>query len=120
MWTFRVSDSSGDLLHDGKPVGRGYAGRPFARNDVTREQEHDVGPIPRGLWTILGPPTADHGPFVLHLSPKKHTNTFGRGGFLIHGDSFSKPGTASEGCIVLPRPVREAIWESDDANLEVT
>jgi len=46
-------------------------------------------------------------------------STFGRDGFLIHGDSVRHPGDASEGCIILPRRFRERIWTSEDTDLEV-
>jgi hypothetical protein len=44
---------------------------------------------------------------------------FGRSGFLIHGDSIIRPGTASRGCIILAREIREQIAASGDADLEV-
>ncbi len=44
---------------------------------------------------------------------------FGRSGFLIHGDSVSHPGEASEGCIILDRNVRETIANDDDKYLVV-
>jgi hypothetical protein len=47
------------------------------------------------------------------------TYTYGRDGFMIHGDSIANPGTASEGCIVLRRNERQAIWESNDHVIEV-
>src|ERR1035438_5538324 len=40
---------------------------------------------------------------VQALTPESGTNTFGREGFLIHGDSVQNPGTASHGCIILPQ-----------------
>jgi hypothetical protein len=51
--------------------------------------------------------------------PDPGTETFGRGEFRIHGDSIAHPGTASHGCIILPRAVRDAIWRSGDRALEV-
>lgn len=82
---------------------------------------HDVGPIPQGEWTIVGPPvnTAGHGPYVLLLEPATATNTFGRSGFLMHGDSIESPGCASHGCVILPRAVREQVWNSGDRDLQV-
>jgi hypothetical protein len=44
---------------------------------------------------------------------------FGRDGFLIHGDSVEHPGTASHGCIIMSRAIREAIAQSDDHELNV-
>jgi hypothetical protein len=44
---------------------------------------------------------------------------FGRTGFLIHGDSLQHPGRASNGCIILPRPIRDRIAASGDDQLTV-
>jgi len=81
----------------------------------------NVGPIPQGDWTINGPPVnaAEHGLYVLRLGPKDGTETFGRTGFLMHGDSKSAPGTASQGCVIMPRTVREQVWNSGDRDLQV-
>jgi hypothetical protein len=119
VWTYR--QKTGELLQDGVVKGAGYAGHGEGKNNPALEHVHDVGPISRGNWSIVGPPdeTSGHGPYVLGLEPFPGTNTFGRGGFLIHGDSVSKPGTASLGCICLPRVVRVRIWESGDHGLVV-
>jgi hypothetical protein len=47
------------------------------------------------------------------------TGTSPRTGFLIHGDSIEHPGTASHGCIIMPRAIREAIAQNDDHDLNV-
>jgi len=44
---------------------------------------------------------------------------FGRRGFLIHGDSKLHPGTASKGCIILPRWARELIVKDGVDTIEV-
>lgn len=102
---------------DGKDVdnliGTGYSGATgITKNNPDYQDIHDEGPIPQGFWQIQGPPidTSSHGPFVLHLFPETNTNTFGRSGFLIHGDSVRAPGNASQGCVILPLSVRQAIW----------
>lgn len=124
MWTWRqrfgelvTTDSAGSTI----VVGTGYSGAGDGKNSPVLESVHNVGPIPRGTWTISGPPidTTEHGPFVLQLTPATDTNTYGRSGFLIHGDSKTAPGTASKGCIILPRNVRERIWQSNDRQLLV-
>lgn len=99
----------------------GYSGFEEGKNNPSLENEPRIGPIPRGEWIISGPPfdSPTHGPFVLRLIPKEETELFGRSGFLIHGDSIKHPGEASLGCIILPRVVREKIWESRDINLKV-
>jgi hypothetical protein len=118
-WTY--SQKTGELQQDGKPVATGYSGAGPGKNNPEMEQVQNVGPIPQGDWLIVGPPvnTVTHGPFVLHLKPAPATQTFGRDGFLVHGDSVEHPGRASEGCIILPRAVREQIWNSGDQELKV-
>jgi hypothetical protein len=37
----------------------------------------------------------------------------------MHGDSIKARGCASRGCIILPRSVRELVWQSGDTVLEV-
>lgn len=118
-WTY--SQKTGELQRDGKHVANGYSGAGPGKNNPAMEQVHNVGPIPHGDWTIIGPPlnTASHGPFVLHLEPAPETQSFGRDGFLMHGDSAEHPGCASQGCIILPRSIRERVWNSGDNDLRV-
>lgn len=118
-WTY--AQKSGELQQDGKPVAIGYSGHGEGKNNPNMESVSNVGPIPRGDWTIVGPPvnTADHGPCVLHLNPSAETQTYGRGGFLMHGDSKESPGCASHGCVIMPLAVREQVWNSGDRELNV-
>jgi len=119
MWTY--AQKTGELLQDNQHVGNGYSGFDNGKNNPAMQAVENLGPIPQGSWTILGPPmnTASHGPFVLRLQPDPATNTFGRDGFLMHGDSIESPGCASHGCIIVPRVVREQVWSSGDTSLEV-
>jgi hypothetical protein len=118
MWTFE--QKTGKLLHDGASVGVGYSGHGEGKCNPERERERGVGPIPRGFWAIGPAHFSDtKGPVVMRLTPLSGTETYGRSGFLIHGDSIHVPGTASLGCIVLPRALRLAIAESGDTDLEV-
>ena len=99
----------------------GYSGRqPDGKNQPNKQSEHNIGPIPVGSYRI-GPPidTMTHGPFVMPLSPDPDNQMFGRDGFLIHGDSVVHPGTASEGCIILARDVRQKVWASADHTIHV-
>lgn len=118
-WTY--AQKTGELQQDGKPVATGYSGTGAGKNNPGMQQVHNVGPIPQGDWKIVGPPvnTPEHGPYVLKLKPAPDTSTFGRSGFLMHGDSRESPGNASHGCVILPRAVREQIWNSGDADLKV-
>jgi Protein of unknown function (DUF2778) len=118
-WTY--AQKSGELQQDGQHVATGYSGASEGKNNPAMENVPNVGPIPRGDWTITGPPldSKDHGPYVLKLSPAPSTETHGRSGFLMHGDSKEHPGSASHGCVILPRAVREEVWQSGDRDLEV-
>ena len=119
--TGKFYDGDSELLaigYSGGDVGNA----PDAVNNPAFQSKPNIGPLPVGFYTI-GPPqdTVTHGPYVLPLSPSPANQMFGRGGFLIHGDSVVAPGkrAASEGCIILPRSVRQQIWESNDHELQV-
>lgn len=118
--TWRYEQVTGRLLRDGFRMAIGYSGAGEGKNNPAMQDVHNVGPLPRGAYTIGEPSdTKTHGPYVLHLTPDASNEMFGRSGFLIHGDSIVAPGTASEGCIVLGRLVRQTIWDSGDHWLEV-
>jgi len=118
-WTY--AQKTGELQQDGRYVSTGYSGASEGKNNPTMENVPNIGPIPRGDWTIAGPPvdSKDHGPYVLKLNPAPSTETHQRSGFLMHGDSKEHPGGASHGCVILPRAVREEVWQSGDRDLEV-
>jgi len=119
--TWAYDQESGELTLNGAFIAAGYSGAGAGKNNPLAQDQHNVGPIPRGDYTITEPcDTKTHGPYVLGLSPSELNNMCGRSGFLIHGDSVVHPGTASEGCIILPRTVRERIWQSGDTHLSVT
>lgn len=119
MWTYVID--SGELSLERVVHGTGYSGHGEGKNCPAYQGVPCEGPIPCGIWEIRGPPfdTGSHGPYVLRLVPHDGTETFGRTGFLIHGDSRSHPGEASQGCIVMPREVRERVWLSGDRTLLV-
>jgi hypothetical protein len=119
MWT--NAEKTGDLMHGGEKIDTGYSGCDQGKNNPDMQAVFDVGPIPQGDWTISGLPvnTAEHGPFVLTLTPANGTAAFGSSGFLIHGHKIGAPGTASKGCNILARTIREQIWNSGDTDLEV-
>lgn len=121
MTAWRYDQSSGDLRDpSGHFVCRGYSGHGAGKNNPARQHERAVGPIPRGRWKIGAPYDSKNvGPYALTLTPCAGTEVFGRSAFRIHGDSKRAPGTASHGCIILPRPVRERIWASGVHEIEV-
>lgn len=112
--------SKGEWTYNGVIFAHGYSGLNLGKNNPAMEAAKGIGPIPEGAWTI-----GDHydsgntGPFTIMLTPKPGTNTFGRADFRIHGDSLAHPGSASHGCIILPRAIREAIVASGDHDLTV-
>lgn len=117
MWIW--DQSAGELRRAGK-VWRGYSGAARGLNNPALQAARGVGPIPQGRWTIAGRHDSPNtGPCTLTLCPDPGTATFGRSAFRIHGDSLAHPGTASHGCIILPRAVRDAIWASGDRILQV-
>lgn len=104
----------------GKLLGIGYSGKDWGKNQPATQSVPNVGPIPEGLYLIGSPrDTVTHGPFVLSLTPDPANRMFERNAFLVHGDSVISPGSASEGCIILPITVRRAIASSDDNLLQV-
>lgn len=120
MWTYQ--QSSGNLVApDGSLAGTGYSGRGASLNVPEDEGLRDLGPLPAGWWTIgeFFDDPGGKGPIVAHLTPHLGTLTFGRSCFMIHGDNAEANHTASEGCIVLARPLREAIRDSGDSILLV-
>jgi len=119
MWTY--NSSNGALSHNGLLAGIGYSGNGQGVNNPDMERVHNVGPIPRGIWSIssfLNDP-GGKGPCVARLSPEGDTDTFGRGGFMIHGDNREVDKSASHGCIILARSLREQIASSGDTSLQV-
>jgi hypothetical protein len=118
--TWFYSQRTGILRHNEEVVACGYSGKGECKNDPLAEAKHNLGPIPRGNYQ-MGPPrdTDSHGPFVIPLRASMENRMYGRGGFLIHGDSRNLPGQASEGCIIADRPTRERMWASGDRDLDV-
>lgn len=125
MWVYQ--QASGELTNpDGAFVAAGYAGgncgkNPEGRNNPDMQSVKDVGPLPCGKYFIGEP--KDHpklGPLAIPLTPDPSNEMFGRNAFYMHGDLIDGPaGSASDGCIVLPRNVREYIWTSADHELIV-
>jgi hypothetical protein len=123
MWQYE--QSTGNLSHNGVLVGTGYSGNGPALDNPDLDNEQDHGPIPKGTYTI-GPffddppsPTSK-GPVVAHLYPDTSNQMYGRSGFMIHGDNRAMNHTASDGCIILAKVIREQIASSGDVNLAVT
>jgi Protein of unknown function (DUF2778) len=116
--TFQIS--TGTLFSNGATLGTAYSGAPGYVDDAGQTSVVAHGPIPVGTWGIGAPTDLPVlGPFCMALSPNAETNTFGRSAFFIHGDNQAHDETASEGCIVAARWLREAIWADPDHLLNV-
>jgi hypothetical protein len=123
MWTYR--QVTGDLFRNGRWHARGYSGHDWGRNNPAAEMAPGIGPVPAGRWRLVDiHDSAKVGPrtIVLHALDGHDDDIdarTGRGAFRIHGDSIADPGSASHGCIILPRATRLEMWQSGDHELEV-
>ena len=120
---FIYYQSSGELWWKSNRIATGYAGNGAGLNNPNMQCVKDVGPLPRGIYTIGEPFThPEKGEYCLRLSPDAANEMCGRDGFLIHGDRIDAPGQflASDGCIIMARSVRVFIAQSGDKELWVT
>jgi hypothetical protein len=115
MWKY--DQSAGALSRDGKPVSAGYSGKGRGKNNPSLQGVQGIGPIPAGKWRMVRCyNSANVGPVCIEIHAIDATpgddwhDVTGRGHFRVHGDSIKAPGTASKGCIILPRPVRLSMW----------
>jgi hypothetical protein len=118
MWVW--DQAKGALSRNNIVVAYGYSGLDAAKNNPLMQDAIGLGPIPRGNWKISDLYNSKTtGPYTLRLDPELGTDTCGRSAFRIHGDSILNPGSASHGCIILPRQTRQMIWNSGDHSLSV-
>ena len=124
MWKW--DQSSGELSRNGVFLSKGYSGKGRGVNNPALQAMVGYGPLPAGPWKIVDLyNSAQVGPYALVLhavdatpGDDRHDPT-GRGAFRIHGDNAKGDRSASKGCLILPRPVRERIWKSGDRDLLV-
>jgi RHS repeat-associated protein len=126
---WEYSQSTGQMSHvlpngNSQTTGTGYSGQGAGLNKPAEQDKPNIGPIPQGNWRIE--PQQDNVtgqghklPASMRLEPLKGTNTYGRDGFLIHGDNSQNNHSASNGCIILNRDVRNQIGRSGDNLLTV-
>lgn len=123
-WTFaiipgKIFDPSGAFVspaYAGGNVGK----NPDGVNNPADEGLKNIGPLPEGLYTCGEP--VEHsqlGAFAIPLHPDPSNDMQGRGGFYLHGDTAALNHSASEGCIIAPRPTRNAVWASPDHQIQV-
>jgi len=116
MWIY--VQSSEELFSGSTYVETGYSGAlPDRKNKPDMERVRNVGPIPRGYYSI-GAASSSPTAITPSLTPGDPSYCSPpRSGLLIHGDNST--GTASQGCIVLRRATRQKITESNDMRLRV-
>lgn len=118
MWTWVIG--TGRMVSPiGKTLTTGYAGAPGAINDPTQVDRVNIGPLPPGLYYIGAPVEVPRNPYFVPLDPSPLNAMHGRSGFGMHSDAPARPGTASEGCIVLTSDARHTIVSSGDRWLQV-
>ncbi|PIT52513.1 tlde1 domain-containing protein [Snodgrassella alvi] len=118
-WTY--SQRTGELKHNGRIITIGYAGRGLGYNKPEMEHLANIGPLPKGKYTIIELIESHRttGKYSLRLLPASNNKMYGRSGFLIHGDNSKRNGTASHGCIILDLIYRKQMWKSNDRQIEV-
>jgi len=123
MWVYE--QSTGRLYApDGTHAATGYAGgnegqNPEGVNDHASQNIKNIGPLPVGFYTFGEVVQQSQlGPFAIPLVPDASNTMFGRGDFYMHGDT-TPSGNASEGCIIMPRSVRDECYGSGDKQLAV-
>lgn len=111
---------SGKLGLDGQYLGMAYSGHNGGINNPAMEADAGVGPIPRGRWKIVAWLNTHPilGPCVAQLEPDGH-DAHGRSGFFIHGDNARLNHSASHGCIVANRFIRNRLRDSGETELTV-
>jgi hypothetical protein len=119
VYTYR--QSTGVLDHNGIVLLAGYAGHGNGVNNPDLQDQHDIGPLPRGLYNMTALIDSPHtGLATIILDPDPANQMFGRSGFRIHGDNAAANHTASDGCIIAGHaPDRTNIWNLGDHHLEV-
>lgn len=104
---YRYNSETGDFFKLCVKVGHGYSGFGMYRDCPDAEHLRALGPIPRGKYLIGVPHHSKKvGPVAMFLVPLGHA-AHGRTALMIHGDN--RDHTASRGCIILPRTVRDEI-----------
>ena len=120
MWIYQ--QSTGKLFDPkGVHIATGYSGSEddLGKNKQDLEHKRSVGPIQRRAW-VMGDAYRSRkvGPIAIPLTPHGH-DARGRTYFRIHGDSVSRPGRASMGCMIFNRIMREQMSLSRDRLLTV-
>ena len=114
---------TGKLLASTEPYTvASYSGKGWGLNNPNYESVKNQGPIPLGDYAIdkaLGEDETSCGPVTLPLIPIGHSAQGRPGPFRMHGDNSSQNYTASSGCIIAPRYIRNLINNEGGGTLSV-
>jgi hypothetical protein len=123
-WRFVIK--TGTLFNPaGVKVWTGYAGgncgkNPEGKNNPAMVNVRSIGPLPPGWYTFGELVLQSHlGPYAIPLIPDASNEMFGRSDFYCHGDT-TPSGNASEGCVIMPRFVRETMYTGAIRRIQVT
>lgn len=107
------------IFANGALLGQVYSGHGDGLNNWHMENVPDIGPIPKGLYAVSDAFDSPlKGPTVFRLTPIGH-DAHGRTAFEMHGDNKFLNHTASNGCIIAARPIREWCDKQNVTELEV-
>ncbi|ETO14761.1 hypothetical protein RFI_22607 [Reticulomyxa filosa] len=115
MHTFSYKSREGKFCLNGGNTyvdQEAYSGNSTYYNDETAQHLKNQGPIPVNTWKVTAI-TDKKGKHTLVLAEENVKNSYGRDGFLIHGDNQKKNHTASEGCIIVGPTIRKQIKKND-------
>lgn len=118
-----IYDPTGKCVWDKAYAGGNEGKNPEGVNNPLMCSVHNIGPLPPGIYyfdqLVMQHPKL--GPYVILLRPDAKTVLFGRSDFRCHGDRTDPKlvHAASEGCIIVPRFIREAMWQSEDHQILV-
>jgi len=88
-----------------------YSGVPEYRNNPSAINIKNKGPIPTGAYYITDVTSSSpKGPNTIVLQPDGDNDMYGRGDFLIHGDTSSN--NASQGCIIMGPSGRQKVVDA--------
>lgn len=115
VWLYEISTGRFyDALSSSRYVGTGYSGARHRANDRLSVHVQGEGAIPPGLYRAGTARDLDSlGPHAIPLIPDDANEMFGRSGFYVHGDNKAGNRTASRGCIILNRSIRDMIDPGD-------
>lgn len=111
---YTFDSRSGHIRKNNALIGWGYSGFGSGLLNPADEYIINIGPIPRGEYTLELIQFPSEGPVVFNLKASESTNLHGRSGFHLHWDNRSHNFTASRGCIVIVTTWLFSIFQHGD------